>query len=42
MELPHSPPKKVVSGLAKEVGISIQNDYEKQCYGNPSFTDQLS
>ena len=40
-ELPHSPGEKttVVFGLAKEVGLSIQNDYEKQCHGNPSLTD---
>ena len=40
-ELPHSHQEKttVVSGLAKEVGLSIQNDYEKQCHGNPSLTD---
>ena len=33
-ELPCSPQKRVavVSGLAKEVGLSIQNNYEKQCH----------
>ena len=43
MELPHSPWKQVavISGLAKEVGLSIQNDYEKQHHGNPCLTDKL-
>ena len=39
-----SSPRKctaVVSGLAKEVGLSIQNNYEKQCHGNPSLSDEL-
>ena len=42
-ELPHSPWKQVavVSGLAKEICLSIQNDYEKQCNGNPSLSDEL-
>ena len=31
----------VVPGLAKEVGLSIQNNYEKQCHGNPSLSDEL-
>ena len=41
--LPCSPQKRtaVVSGLAKEVGLSIQNNYEKQCHGNPSLSDEL-
>ena len=42
-ELPCSPRKHaaVVSVLAKEVGLSIQNDYEKQYHGNPSLSDEL-
>ena len=42
-ELPHSPQKQVavVSGFTKQVGLSIQNDYKKQCHGNPSLTDTL-
>ena len=42
-ELPGSPRKRaaVVPGLAKEVGLSIQNNYEKQCHGNPSLSDEL-
>ena len=40
----HSPWKEVaiVSRLPKEVGLglSIQNDYEKQCHGNPILTDK--
>ena len=43
-ELPHSPWKEVaiVSRLAKDkgLGLSIQNDYEKQCHGNPILTDK--
>ena len=37
-ELPYSPRKKSCcsTGLAKEVGLSIQNDYEKQCHGSIS------
>ena len=31
----------VVSGFTKEVGLLIQNDYEKQWHGKPSLTDQL-
>ena len=31
----------LVSILAKEVGLSIQNDYEKQYHGNPSLSDEL-
>ena len=36
VELPQSPRKKkaVVSGLAKEVGLYLQNEYEKQAHGN--------
>ena len=43
IELPHSPRKRtaVVSGLAKEVGLSIQNNYEKQCYGNRTMSEEL-
>ena len=39
----HSPQKQVavVSRLAKELGLSIQNDYEKQCLGNPNLTSKL-
>ena len=42
-ELPNSPQNEVavVSGLAKEVGLSIQNDYEKQCHENPGLTEKL-
>ena len=42
-ELPHSLQEQVavVSGLAKKVGLSIQNDYEKQCHGNFCLTDEL-
>ena len=42
-ELPCSHRKRtaVVSSLAKEVGLSIQNNYEKQCHGNPSLSDEL-
>ena len=41
-ELPRSPQKRVavVSGLAK-VGLSIQNNYEKQCHWNPNLSDKL-
>ena len=41
--LPCSPRKHtaVVSGLTKEVGLSIQNNYKKQCHGNPSLRDEL-
>ena len=31
----------VVSILAKEVGLSIQNDDEKKYHGNPSLSDEL-
>ena len=43
-ELHCSPQKRtaVVSGLAKEVGLSIQNNYEKRCQGNPSLSDELN
>ena len=36
VELPQSPRKNnaVVSGLAKEVGLHLQNEYEKQTHGN--------
>ena len=36
VELPQSPRKKkaVVSRLAKEVGLHLQNEYEKQTHGN--------
>ena len=36
VELPHSTRKKkaVVSGLAKEVGLHLQNEYEKETHGN--------
>ena len=27
--------------MAKEVGLSIQNDYEKQCHENPGLTEKL-
>ena len=42
-ELPHSLQEHtaVVSGLGKEVGLSIQNNYEKHCHGNPSLSDEL-
>ena len=42
-ELPRSPRKHtaVVSSLAKEVGLSIQDNYEKQYHGNPSLSDEL-
>ena len=35
VELPHSPRNKkaMVSGLAKEVGLHLQNEYEKQTQG---------
>ena len=42
VELPQSPRKKkaVVSGLAKEVGLHLQNEYEKQTHGN-TFSEEL-
>ena len=42
-ELPHSLQEHtaVVSGLGKEVGLSIQSNYEKHCHGNPSLSDEL-
>ena len=42
-KLPHSSWKcaAVVSGLAKEVALSIQNNYEKQCHKSPSLSDEL-
>ena len=42
VELLQSPRKKkaVVSGLAKEVGLHLQNEYEKQTHGN-TITEEL-
>ena len=43
LELPHSLKKKraVVSGLAKEVGLSMQNEYDKRTYGNLNLSNEI-